>query len=172
MSESNTNPNTVELYGMKDGIQVHLGQAPMPARMKAKELVIDTFGRFDENDDMDDSDAALCFYCMTQLIDYMTKQERTQAAKIEELEKASQWQPIETAPKDGTTIIVGRPDIPTNNLHAVHMGCVGTAYYMDGDWVTPNDRMFVEALGDYVRYVDITQWKPLPQLPVIKGEQT
>jgi hypothetical protein len=85
MSDSDKS-DTVELYGMKDGIQVHLGQAPMPPRMKAKEIVVSVFGHFDEHDDMDDGDAALCFSCMTELIDYMTKQERTQAAKITELE--------------------------------------------------------------------------------------
>lgn len=67
------NNDVVELYGMKDGIQVHLGQAPTPARMKAKEIVTSVFGHFDEHGDMDDGDAALCFSCMTELIDYMQK---------------------------------------------------------------------------------------------------
>lgn len=67
------NKDVVELYGMKNGIQVHLGQAPTPPRMKAKEIVISVFGHFDEHDDMDDGDAALCFSCMTELIEYMQK---------------------------------------------------------------------------------------------------
>jgi len=75
--------DTVELYGMKDGIQIHLGRAPMPPRMKAKEIVVSVFGHFDEHDDMDDGDAALCFSCMTELIDYMIKQERTQITQLQ-----------------------------------------------------------------------------------------
>jgi hypothetical protein len=82
MSDSDKS-DTVELYGMKDGIQVHLGQAPMPPRMKAKEIVVSVFGHFDEHDDMDDGDAALCFSCMTELIDYMIKQERTQITQLQ-----------------------------------------------------------------------------------------
>lgn len=61
----------VDLYGTKDGIQVHLGKALMPPRMKARELAQEMFGHFEEDDG---SDAELCFAAMEQLINWMFKQ--------------------------------------------------------------------------------------------------
>lgn len=64
--------DTVDLYGTnKEGIQVHLGEAPMPPRMKARDLAIEIFGYFSDDDG---SDADMCFCAMEQLIDWMLKQ--------------------------------------------------------------------------------------------------
>lgn len=64
--------DTVDLYGTnKEGIQVHLGKAPMPPRMKARDLAIEMFGHFREDDG---SDAEMCLYALEQLIDWMFQQ--------------------------------------------------------------------------------------------------
>ena len=63
--------DTVKLIGIKNGIETVLGEVPMPARMKAKELAREQFG----GDPMDDcSDAALCYYALEQIIEYMEAQ--------------------------------------------------------------------------------------------------
>lgn len=62
---------TVDLYGVKNGINTYLGQVPMPAKMKAKEITEGMFGRFEPNDG---SDADLCYGSMCQLLDWMQEQ--------------------------------------------------------------------------------------------------
>jgi len=58
---------TVDLYGTnKEGIQVYLGKAPMPPRMKAREIAREMFGHFEDDDA---SDAEMCFAALEQLID-------------------------------------------------------------------------------------------------------
>jgi len=60
----------VQIIGIKNGVETLLGQAPMPPKMKARNLVRETFGHFD---DADGSDAELCFGVCEQLIDHMAK---------------------------------------------------------------------------------------------------
>lgn len=60
----------VQIIGIKNGVETLLGQAPMPPKMKARDLVRETFGHFD---DADGSDAELCFGVCEQLIDHMAK---------------------------------------------------------------------------------------------------
>jgi hypothetical protein len=91
--------------------------------------------------------------------------------EVEALRKDAAWQPIETAPKDGTEIIVGRLDIPTKNANAVITGCVGVTSFLNGKWVLPEEPELRGVFGDYVEYVDVTHWMPLPKLP-IAGEAT
>jgi hypothetical protein len=79
------------------------------------------------------------------------------ATKIEELEKASQWQPIETAPKDGSTIIVGlgrHRDFPVlivfyNRLYEIWL------HYGEA-------KLGLE--------VNATHWMPLPKPPAISDK--
>lgn len=61
----------VDLYGVKDGVQFHLGKTAMPPRMKARELAREQFGHFEDDDG---SDAELCFGALEQLIDWMFAQ--------------------------------------------------------------------------------------------------
>jgi hypothetical protein len=58
----------------------------------------------------------------------------------------SEWQPIETAPQDGTWVLVFRPRGMWNKIR------IG---YFDGQWRTP-ERM------DPIRP---THWMPLPEPP-------
>lgn len=69
----------VDIYGTNaEGIQVHLGKAPMPPRMKAREIASEMFGSFTDGDD---TDAELCFWALEQLIEWMTKQGWTPPAE-------------------------------------------------------------------------------------------
>jgi len=58
-------------------------------------------------------------------------------------EEMMEWQPIETAPKDGTVIIVYAPDF------------FQTAAWTDGIWTNASESW----LGD------VTHWMPLPEPP-------
>lgn len=65
-----TDADTVQVYGVKDGVQTLIGSAPMPPRMKARELAREQFGHFEDGDG---SDAELCFGALEQLIDHMER---------------------------------------------------------------------------------------------------
>ena len=66
------------------------------------------------------------------------------------------WQPIETAPKDGTTIIAFRPTSPPH--------IEGMCWVADddgtGDWYWSYD-----GDGPGVHMVKPTHWMPLPEAP-------
>ena len=64
----------------------------------------------------------------------------------------TEWQPIETAPRDGTDIIVYRPNAKPN----VHIPQVGIDYWskrLGNVWALSNDRQ------------QPTYWMPLPKPP-------
>jgi len=64
----------VTLVGVKaDGTEHVLGQATMPPKMKARELIQNYFGQFDGGND-DDSDGAMAYLAACELIDWMEKQ--------------------------------------------------------------------------------------------------
>ena len=63
----------------------------------------------------------------------------------------SEWKPIETAPKDGTLIIVFRP---RGNEHIPHVSCDYWRKFESGpSWALSN------------RYYPPTYWQPLPDPP-------
>lgn len=68
----------------------------------------------------------------------------------------SEWQLIETAPKDGTIVLLARRGIK---------GCVFTARYHNGLWM--DDWLGV----DYSNTVYPTHWQPLPAPPEKEGEE-
>lgn len=64
-----TDENMVQVFGQKsNGERTLVGTAQMPPLMKARELVTEHYGQFDENDDF--SDAATVFYLMRSIIEY------------------------------------------------------------------------------------------------------
>jgi len=71
------------------------------------------------------------------------------AAERESFEKTSGWQPIETAPSDGTDVLVYRPDERDGGFDA-H---VGVDYYKNGTWWHSR------------RDQQPTHWRPLPPRP-------
>jgi hypothetical protein len=62
--------DTVQVFGVKGGVETLIGTAPMPARMKARELAREQFGHFEDGDG---SEAELCFGAMEQLIEHMSQ---------------------------------------------------------------------------------------------------
>jgi hypothetical protein len=60
------------------------------------------------------------------------------------LSASSGWQPIETAPKDGTEVLIWPREI------------TGTAIYSHGEWVDPNEE-YAESHP--------THWMPMPAGP-------
>ena len=72
---------------------------------------------------------------------------------------ANGWRPIETAPKDGTVILVALPE-PICTIINWSVRRVATAYFqaqghdwvVEGNWATRN-------------HLDLTHWQPLPEPP-------
>lgn len=73
---------------------------------------------------------------------------------------AEAWQPIETAPKDGTPILITRP-----TRHQTEEGWHVVRW--DDDWWTCHDGQFDAPL----RGSGPTHWQPLPAPPAIEGGQ-
>ncbi len=65
----------------------------------------------------------------------------------------SEWQPIETAPKDGTSILLYACE------RDVDVYSVVEGFTFEGDWLTQ------------FGYVDATHWMPLPPAPAEGGKQ-
>jgi len=65
-----------------------------------------------------------------------------------------EWQPIETAPKDGTVIIVYGRFSPKENVQ--------TVFYQTAAWI---DNKWLNAANSWLG--DVTHWMPLPKAPLI-----
>ena len=64
--------DTVNLFGVRaDGSTELLGTAPMPPRMKAREIASDHFGPFKEDDC---SNADTCFWALVGFLDWLETQ--------------------------------------------------------------------------------------------------
>lgn len=75
------------------------------------------------------------------------------------------WRRIDEAPKDGSEIVVGRPNIKHDDVSYID-GCSGVAFW-DEDL---SAFCFVSRVDGMVTpYVGITHWWPLPAPPV--GEE-
>jgi len=92
-----------------------------------------------------------CVDSLAHAINHIEEQEK----RIEELESAQQWQPIETAPKDGTEVLVwcehhGTAYLAIFENHFPNQGWFCADAYPDG-WTE--------------LCVDPTHWMPLPEPP-------
>jgi hypothetical protein len=65
---------------------------------------------------------------------------------------ATKWRPIETAPADGTAVLVYRPHAPTSRIIGVDCRHPNT---FNGGW--QNSRAYEQP----------TDWMPLPPLPAV-----
>lgn len=187
----------VQVVGVKsDGAHHNLGTMPMPARMKAREVVLEMLGPIDEEAG---NDAAMALWACEQVLEYVEKQQAqaAQAAPAEPAEPVAwipadalqqlqpprlrllsvplvtysavghvplytapqpvevQWQPIETAPKDGTVIVVrgNNHGWPENGHHI----CIATWQY--DCWIEGSD------WNDTSELTYLTHWMPLPAAP-------
>lgn len=66
------------------------------------------------------------------------------------------WQPIETAPKNGTYVLLWVPGFNTPDI----------AGWVDGSWATPDDHSDL-----CCPYGGPTHWMPLPERPGAVGEE-
>ena len=69
----------------------------------------------------------------------------------------SDWQPIETAPKDGTEVLLA---IPTYGVGPTFEFAVGG--FFNGAWFGEEDDAYD---ADEAAYQDPTHWMPLPEPP-------
>ncbi len=79
--------------------------------------------------------------------------ERMRAALAAVLPDAEGWRPVETAPKDGTVVLVYAPE--REGLRSIICTC---NYHPDGGWCV-----------DELRFV--THWRPLPAPPKEKADE-
>jgi len=79
--------------------------------------------------------------------------------------RAMEWQPIETAPKDGTTILVMKITADTQNEFGYNMypNEVYTAYW-DSNWIKEGTFMSNDCYDD-VSNIKPTHWRPKLGLP-------
>lgn len=82
------------------------------------------------------------------------------AAELAELKAAQEWQPIETAPKDGTIVLLHIPNMPA-------VSCTQAFY---GSTFCPIEQVEQEehwrnASTDHQVYRTATHWRPLPSAP-------
>jgi hypothetical protein len=85
-------------------------------------------------------------------------------SRIEALEKASQWQPIETAPKDGTEVLIfGGMFSPTISNKSPCRSATKARFY-DSEWNV------VDIDGYGIEVILPTHWTPLPKPPAISDK--
>ena len=72
----------------------------------------------------------------------------------------SEWQPIETAPKDGAAVLIYQPADTDNDLPAV----IQVARY-EATLFEPNIFRWIEAEGEQYETYSPTHWMPLPAPP-------
>lgn len=79
--------------------------------------------------------------------------------------QARQWQPIETAPKDGTHIMLSDGTSVTVGHWLYQPG--GTTEYrdLDGRWIGQDDRDEFAGWIDWMGGITPTHWMPLPAPP-------
>lgn len=78
--------------------------------------------------------------------------------EMEEYERGNRWQPIETAPKDGTPLILFCDDV------------VGMGQYLLRDWTEWEGWQFMTPVKLQVRAFKPTHWMPLPVPPTPNKE--
>ena len=88
--------------------------------------------------------------------------------KGEEMENESKWQPIETAPKDGTRILLYGSYQWEDYEDRKESGII-VGYFRLCDWNDDDNGSWVAVNANpYTDYVQPTHWMPLPNHP--KGE--
>lgn len=86
------------------------------------------------------------------------------ARQVKELEAERGWRPIESAPKDGTSILIYAPSW-ADPIRVAHWSeeCEHGEFVTDEGW-----QIFVCDDGHYsvgMCFADATHWKPLPEPP-------
>jgi hypothetical protein len=87
--------------------------------------------------------------------------------RIEAIEKASQWQPIETAPKDGTEILVFFKSVGIKSVSWTDTDWDSSGEY--ALWCVDDNKFAPHPLRGYSSGDEMC-WMPLPQPPAIAGE--
>ncbi|MCQ0033623.1 hypothetical protein [Burkholderia glumae] len=107
-----------------------------------------------------------CAWCMT-----WNRARAALAASPAPAIPAVQWQPIETAPRDGTRILTFNvtPTYDEDERRMVDIEAISVAYWLFGDWIEyPASPRFVQGQKHIF-------WKPLPAAPNVaarKGEKS
>lgn len=95
---------------------------------------------------------------MCDRIDEAIEADRKRRHFPPDAEAERQWQPIETAPKDGTPILIWQPGNPKHNFGAADDNRYAIGYWRtwepNGGWGNRNQQTVIS-----------THWMPLPQPP-------
>jgi hypothetical protein len=77
------------------------------------------------------------------------------------LSRAAEWQPIETAPKDGANVVVYARRGSNGTIRRTRRGCMASVAHFEAGWG------WLSSPGDYQLYP--THWMPLPAPPACPG---
>ena len=74
------------------------------------------------------------------------------------------WLPIDTAPKDGTEILLLLP--VCWNINDCQDMRIGRGYHIEAAWYVPEKRVWLNRLGNWAKAETPTHWMPLLPPPV------
>jgi hypothetical protein len=73
------------------------------------------------------------------------------------------WQPIETAPKDGTEVLLFIPVNWGETFQEVPR--IGNGNHVEAAWYNPTRRLWLNRLDQWIKEQTPTHWMPLPEPP-------
>jgi hypothetical protein len=126
---------------------------------------------------MDIKDAQALIAELTRERDELAQQRGELLQRVVELEGASAWQPIETAPKDGTTVLLAAPGrVTAGEWHAEQWPTAAEYHSSTGEYLGQHETgECVEASwyswdGGFTNENPPTGWMPLPPAPKTEGQ--
>lgn len=105
-----SNRDTVDVVGVRsNGEHVNLGKIAMPPRMKAREIAIEQFGSFKDDDG---SDAEMCFGALEYFLEWLIQQGWSKAPQQEAQEPAAVVVPCYTPSGKRVALYSAKQDLP------------------------------------------------------------
>jgi len=124
----------------------------MPERIWAREPDKEYYGGYTKG------------YYLNSPISKHPEERRAEYIRADLCQPAQEWFPIETAPRDGTWVLIRFEDTDIEQS-MVTAKWVKNSYHPSGEWVYD---YWDSEWRSWVRYP--THWMPLPQLPKTGGE--
>ena len=81
------------------------------------------------------------------------------------MSRAGEWQPIDTAPRDGTDILLFQPDVDKHGIERFYHALI-----IVGFWDDRYKKWSISNVGGFegeseMQSEEVTHWTPLPKVP-------